>query len=129
VALSAISSLPSERERTAPLAAGAETADSEAPGEEAPAAPAAAAGRRQHKKQNGAGPAGGAADDEGKVEEEGDEGFELVGVPDSELTPEQRKLKRRQQLLKAGRDARARARARKEQEDKDKVGLAFQGIA
>ena len=120
VNLSVISSLPSDREGTAAIAAGAETADSEAIGEEGPAGTAAGAAKSQSRKRKGSAPAEG--DDEVKAEDEEEEGFELVGVPDSELTPEQKKLKRRQQLLKAGREARARARARREQEEKDKVG-------
>jgi hypothetical protein len=64
---------------------------------------------------------------------ESNEEFDLLLVPDDQLTPEQRKVKRRQQLLKAGRDARARAKAVKEQKERDKVGcadvFAFQTIS
>lgn len=58
---------------------------------------------------------------------ESNEEFDLLLVPDDQLTPEQRKVKRRQQLLKAGRDARAKAKAAKEQKERDKVGCVGAG--
>lgn len=50
--------------------------------------------------------------------------YDLLGVPDGELDEVQRKAKRRQQLVKASREAHARARARRQQEEQEKVVLA-----
>ncbi|KAJ3145356.1 Nuclear actin-protein involved in chromatin remodeling [Geranomyces variabilis] len=52
--------------------------------------------------------------------------FPLVDTPDSELTDEQKKDKRRQRLMKAGWEARERTRIAKEEEKKREEALARQ---